>query len=71
MNDKSQNELPSLWTVRVAAVKLATTPHAIYKLVEKRRIPFVRIGKRIRFDPTVISRWIEENSIPADWGKRP
>jgi len=57
-----------LWTVKEAAVQLGTTVHSIYKLTERRQIPHLRIGKRIRFDPVVIAAWLKEHEVPADWG---
>ena len=35
---------------------------SIYNLVSRRRIPFVKIGRRIRFDLGDISRWIKDQS---------
>ncbi|MEQ9617819.1 MAG: helix-turn-helix domain-containing protein [Deltaproteobacteria bacterium] len=32
-------------------------------LVRHRRIPVVRIGRRIYFDPEDINRWVEKNKI--------
>lgn len=35
---------------------------SIYNLVSRKRIPFVKIGHRIRFDLGDISRWVKEQS---------
>jgi excisionase family DNA binding protein len=35
----------------------------LYEWVEMRRIPFVRLGKRILFDPNDIRGFIEQNRI--------
>ena len=43
----------------------------IYGLTYRREIPFIRLGRAIRFDPLKISRWIEERSQQAGgWGPR-
>lgn len=65
MKEESNNNA-ALWTVRQAAANLATTPRAIYRMVGRREIPFVRFGRNIRIDPAALGRWLEENSIPLD-----
>jgi excisionase family DNA binding protein len=52
-----------LWNVRDAAEYLKTTPQGVYKLVERRQIPHVRLGKRVLFDPKKIRAWIERQAI--------
>ncbi|MDP9389655.1 MAG: helix-turn-helix domain-containing protein [Actinomycetota bacterium] len=34
-------------------------------MVAERRIPFVRVGRFIRFDPSAIGRWLEEQATGA------
>ena len=34
-------------------------------LVRRRRIPFVKVGSLVRFKPSDIARWIEENYTEA------
>lgn len=52
-----------LWNVRQAADYLNTTAHGVYKLVERRAIPHIRLGRRLLFDPIAIRTWIENYSI--------
>jgi len=33
---------------------------AVYKLLETTDIPYVRIGRRVRFDPAAVLRYFEE-----------
>lgn len=33
------------------------------RLVAKRKIPFVKLGKFVRFDPTEISAWIDDQRV--------
>lgn len=33
---------------------------SLYNLVSQKRIPIVRIGRRLRFDTEDISKWVEE-----------
>jgi excisionase family DNA binding protein len=55
-----------LMPIREAAGYLGLTEGALRKLVERRGIPFVRIGKRaIRLDVRELDRWIADNTSPA------
>ncbi len=48
-----------------AARRLGTTRSHIDYLVEKRRIPFVRVGRMIRFVPADLDTWIDDNRTEA------
>ena len=43
--------------------------HGIRWQIRLRKIPIVRIGRRIYFDPMEINRWIEGNKIHETEGK--
>lgn len=51
-----------LLTVPQAAKRLALSKPYIYRLVAERRIPFVRVGKALRFDPEKLNEWVIERS---------
>lgn len=55
-----------LLDVRDVADVLRITPRAVYDLVESRdpssRLPVVRIGRRIRFDPDVLTTYIQAHA---------
>ena len=43
----------------------------VRRLVAERRIPFVKIGKFVRFDPADVSAWIDGQRVkPADRSSR-
>ena len=44
------------------AERLATTVRHVEELVKYRRIPFVKVGRLLRFDPDAIEEWIVENT---------
>lgn len=44
---------------------LGTTERHIRELVYRRRIPFVKVGRAVRFDLRTIDRWIETNTVKA------
>ena len=44
---------------------LKVTEQTIRKWIFKRRIPFVKIGKVIRFRPSQIDKWIDSGAMAA------
>jgi len=55
-------EEESLWSLSEAGRYLNIKRSTLYRWVEKRSIPFKRIGRLIRFDAGEIKRWIELHS---------
>jgi excisionase family DNA binding protein len=51
--------LPKLVPAPPIAESLGVTPWRIYELVRQNRIPHVRLGRSVRFDPAKIAAWIE------------
>ena len=49
--------------IDVLAEWLATSPRHIRRLVAERRVPFVKVGHFVRFDPDDITLWIEEQKV--------
>ncbi len=43
--------------------RLGTTMRHVDHLVATRRIPFIKVGGLIRFDPADIEAWIEANRV--------
>ncbi len=43
----------------------ALKPWGVRHLIRTRRIPIVKLGRRIYFDPAEIDAWIEGNKVPA------
>jgi excisionase family DNA binding protein len=46
------------------AERLSVTERFVRRLIFERRIPFLKIGHFIRFEPTEIERWIVETRVP-------
>lgn len=51
--------LPRLLTVPELALLLRVKEQAIYDMVSARRIPFLKVGGRLRFDRDEIFRWMQ------------
>ncbi len=52
-----------LLNIKEASEYLGIPKGSLYKLVWQRRIPFVKIGKALRFDKEKIDKWIEKNTV--------
>jgi excisionase family DNA binding protein len=54
---------PSLLSIEQLADWLGVTDRFIRRLVAERRIPFLKIGKFIRFDPVEIDPWLDSQRV--------
>lgn len=60
---EKEASVESLWTIRQAAAWLSMTEHAVRCMLRRRQFPeavVVRIGRRIRFNPQELRRWVLE-----------
>ena len=53
---------PKLISVGEVADVLGVSIQTIYSWVSKRRLPFVKVGRRTLFQPVEIERWIAARS---------
>jgi len=53
----------SLLDVATAAARLGVTVRFVRRLVAERRIPYVKVGKFIRFDPDEVEEWIDARRV--------
>ncbi len=58
-------ELPQLLDLATLAQRLSTSDRHIRRLVDERRIPFIRVGRFIRFEPAAIAAWLRESTSNA------
>ncbi len=56
---------PALMNIEQVAERLGVSVRHMRRLVAERRIPFVKWGHLLRFDPDEVDRWIEECVVPA------
>lgn len=52
-----------LLSAQEVAVRLGTSPRHVRRLVEQKRIPYLKIGHFVRFDPDEIERWVENQRV--------
>jgi excisionase family DNA binding protein len=55
-----------LLDIAAVAEQLGTSVRHIRRLVQERRIPVVRVGRLIRFDPSDLDTWLEEHRSSAE-----
>jgi excisionase family DNA binding protein len=51
--------------IAAVAEQLCVTERHVRRLVAERRIPYVKVGRFVRFDPTDIADWISAARIPV------
>jgi len=56
-------EAPSLLDIDGLAQRLGVSERFVRRLVEERRIPFHKIGRFVRFDPSDVERWIARSRV--------
>jgi excisionase family DNA binding protein len=54
----------SLLDIDAVAVQLAVTPRHVRRLVAERRIPYLKVGRFIRFDPAEVDAWLDAARRP-------
>ena len=37
--------------------------HTLYTMVSQRRIPFVKVGRLVKFDVDLLDKWIKQNTV--------
>jgi len=55
--------LPELVRLNEVAKALCVTERHLRRLIAERRIPFVKVGYFIRFDPDEIARWVAAQRV--------
>ena len=57
--------LPELMTMDQLAERLGVTHRHVRRLVDERRVPFLRVGRFIRFDPAEVADWLNQSRVPG------
>ena len=57
--------LPRLLTIDQLAEHLGTSRRHLRRLIAERRIPYVKVGRLIRFDPHEIADWLDAGRHPT------
>jgi excisionase family DNA binding protein len=62
------HDLPVLMNIAQVAEHLGVSVRHVRRLVSERRIPYVKWGHLLRFDPRAIGKWINSQETPA-WSR--
>lgn len=65
-SDGAPADLPELVRMDVVAKALCVTERHLRRLVAERRIPFVKVGYFVRFDPNEVARWVAAHRVAPD-----
>jgi excisionase family DNA binding protein len=55
--------LPNLVDIDTLAAHLGVSVRHVRRLVAERRVPFLKWGHLLRFDPAEIAAWLEESRV--------
>lgn len=58
----------TLWDISTVASRLGVETRHIRRLVSERRMPFIKWGRLLRFDPAEIEAWLDEARRPPAAG---
>ena len=58
----SRADLSQLIDIPTLARRLATSIRHIRRLVAEKRIPYIKVGHLIRFDPEEICHWLRQHA---------
>lgn len=61
----------SLMDVDATAERLGVTVRFVRRLIAERRIPYIKVGHLVRFDPAAIEEWIENARVEQLWPPAP
>lgn len=66
-NRNERGRLPYLLDIIQLAEHLGVTTRHIRHLIAGRRIPFIRVGRFIRFDPVEVTAWLRAHRTTDQW----
>lgn len=62
----TRHQLPELLDIAAVAKHLGVNVRHVRRLIAERRIPFIKWGHLVRFDPAEIADWLEHNRRAVD-----
>ena len=54
---------PRLVSIQECGVYLGLSVHTLYTMVSQRRIPFVKVGRLVKFDLALLDAWIAKKTV--------
>jgi len=62
---------PRLVSIQDCALYLGLSVHTLYTMVSQRRIPFVKVGRLVKFDLALLDAWIAKRTVMPIASNRP
>lgn len=60
-----------LLTIKEVADYTGLSVHTLYTMVSQRRIPFVKVGRLVKFDLGILDAWIAKKTVMPVTSQRP
>jgi excisionase family DNA binding protein len=59
-----------LLTIQEASQYTGLSVHTLYTMVSQRRIPYVKVGRLVKFDLQILDQWIKQQTVMPipKWG---
>ena len=64
MSESTLDRLPELMNIDQLAKRLGITVRHVRRLVAERRVPYLKVGKLVRFDSAEIAAWLDTRRQP-------
>ena len=65
MESEDFGQMSNLLNIKQVAELLNMSERTIYEYVADQKIPYVKIGKAVRFDPDKIENWVRLRTVNA------
>ncbi|MBL8041978.1 MAG: excisionase family DNA-binding protein [Nitrospira sp.] len=68
---KEDRTFARLISIKEAAAYTGLSIHTVYTMVSQRRIPFVKMGRLVKFDVALLDTWIKQRTVMPISSHRP
>jgi excisionase family DNA binding protein len=58
-------DIPELMSIDQLAQRLGITVRHVRRLIAEKRVPYLKVGRLVRFDPGEIATWLAESRSPV------
>ena len=52
-----------LLSIDEAAIYTGVSVYTLYKMVSQRRIPYIKVGSRLKFDLGLLDGWLKQHTV--------
>jgi excisionase family DNA binding protein len=52
-----------LWDIQEVSKYTGLSVPTLYTMVSQRRIPYVKVGRLVRFDQGLLTTWLKQNTV--------